>query len=151
MEAILKIKGLKSYYYSGQNVIPAVDGVDLDIYPGEIVGIVGESGCGKSTVVRSLMGLLDPVSSKREGGQAIYLGKDLFQMKEKELCRIRGKEISMIFQNPLSALDPVYTIGDQIVEIIRIHEKISKKEAYEKAVFLLKQVKIPSPEVRIQQ
>ena len=72
-------------------------------------------------------------------------------MKEKELCRIRGKEISMIFQNPLSALDPVYTIGDQIVEIIRIHEKISKKEAYEKAVFLLKQVKIPSPEVRIQQ
>ena len=85
MEAILKIKGLKSYYYSGQNVIPAVDGVDLDIYPGEIVGIVGESGCGKSTVVRSLMGLLDPVSSKREGGQAIYLGKDLFQMKEKEL------------------------------------------------------------------
>ena len=97
------------------------------------------------------MGLQDAVSCKREVGLAIYLGKDLFQMKEKELCRIRGKEISMIFQNPLSALDPVYTIGDQIVEIIRIHEKISKKEAYEKAVFLLKQVKIPSPEVRIQQ
>ena len=146
MEAILKIKGLKSYYYSGQNVIPAVDGVDLDIYPGEIVGIVGESGCGKSTVVRSLMGLLDPVSSKREGGQAIYLGKDLFQMKEKELCRIRGKEISMIFQNPLSALDPVYTIGDQIVEIIRIHEKISKKEAWAKGCEMLGRMNLASPD-----
>ena len=79
LEAILKIKGLKSYYYSGQNVIPAVDGVDLDIYPGEIVGIVGESGCGKSTVVRSLMGLLDPVSSKREADRPFIWGRICFR------------------------------------------------------------------------
>ena len=148
---LLKVENLSVEIGRQKDKVKPVRDVSFSLHKGEVLAIVGESGCGKSTVVRSLMGLLDPVSSKREGGQAIYLGKDLFQMKEKELCRIRGKEISMIFQNPLSALDPVYTIGDQIVEIIRIHEKISKKEAYEKAVFLLKQVKIPSPEVRIQQ
>ena len=151
MAYLLEVDDLHTFFKTKKGIVKAVNGVSYRVEPGKTLGIVGESGCGKSTVVRSLMGLLDPVSSKREGGQAIYLGKDLFQMKEKELCRIRGKEISMIFQSPLSALDPVYTIGDQIVEIIRIHEKISKKEAYEKAVFLLKQVKIPSPEVRIQQ
>ena len=148
---ILKITGLKNYYYSGENVVPAVDGVDLTIYPGEIVGIVGESGCGKSTVVRSLMGLLDPVSSRREAGQALFGEKNLFQMKEKEICKIRGKEISMIFQNPLSALDPVYTVGDQIMEILRIHEKLTKKEARERAIKLLEQVNIPSPRLRVDQ
>ena len=148
---ILQITNLKNYYYSGNRVVPAVDGVDLQIFPGEIVGIVGESGCGKSTVVRSIMGLLDPISSKREAGSAIYEGRDLFAMKEKELCKIRGREIAMIFQNPLSALDPVYTVGDQIEEVLKIHEKITRKEARKRAVSLLQQVNIPSPEIRMKQ
>lgn len=150
-EPVLKVHNLKSYYVSVDGAIPAVDGVDLTLYPGEIVGIVGESGCGKSTVVRALMGLMDPVTSHREAGTALFEGRDLFSLKEKELCRIRGKGISMIFQNPLSALDPVYTIGNQITEILKIHESITEKQAREKAVELLRQVNIPSPELRLNQ
>ncbi|ERI70091.1 putative oligopeptide ABC transporter, ATP-binding protein AppD [Clostridium sp. KLE 1755] len=148
---LLEIKGLKHYYDAGQRGVPAVDGVDLTLYPGEIVGIVGESGCGKSTVVRSLMGLIDSSSAKRIAGQAVFEGRDIFQMNEKELCKNRGKKIAMIFQNPLSALDPVYTVGDQIVEMILLHEAVSRAEAREKAMKLLSQVNIPSPEVRIDQ
>lgn len=148
---VLEVHNLKSYYQSRDGEVPAVDGVDLTLYPGEIVGIVGESGCGKSTVVRSLMGLMDPVTSRREAGTALFEDKDLFQLSEKELCKVRGKGISMIFQNPLSALDPVYTIGNQIVEILKIHERITDKEARERAIELLRQVNIPSPELRLNQ
>lgn len=150
-EPVLEVHNLKSYYASVNGAIPAVDGVDLTLYPGEIVGIVGESGCGKSTVVRALMGLMDPVTSHREAGTALFEGRDLFSLSEKELCKVRGKGISMIFQNPLSALDPVYTIGNQITEILKIHESITEKQAREKAVELLRQVNIPSPELRMNQ
>ena len=150
-EPVLEVHNLKSYYASVNGAIPAVDGVDLTLYPGEIVGIVGESGCGKSTVVRALMGLMDPVTSHREAGTALFEGRDLFSLSEKELCKVRGKGISMIFQNPLSALDPVYTIGNQITEILKIHESITDKQAREKAVELLRQVNIPSPELRMNQ
>ncbi len=148
---VLEVHNLKSYYQSRDGEVPAVDGVNLTLYPGEIVGIVGESGCGKSTVVRSLMGLMDPVTSRREAGTALFEDKDLFQLSEKELCKVRGKGISMIFQNPLSALDPVYTIGNQIIEILKIHERITDKEARERAIELLRQVNIPSPELRLNQ
>ena len=89
---VLEVHNLKSYYQSRDREVPAVDGVDLTLYPGEIVGIVGESGCGKSTVVRSLMGLMDPVTSRREAGTALFEDKDLFQLSEKELCKVRGRE-----------------------------------------------------------
>lgn len=148
---IFEMSDLKHYYYSKNKVLPAVDGVDLTLYKGEIVGIVGESGCGKSTVVRSLMGLMDPITSKRESGQALFEGQDLFKLKEKDLCKIRGKKIAMIFQNPLSALDPICTVGDQIIEMILQHEKMSRSAARERAIELLSQVNIPSPEVRIDQ
>lgn len=151
LEPLLTVRGLKTCYYSGGKAIPAVDGVDLTLNRGEIVGIVGESGCGKSTVVRSLMGLLDPVSSRREAGEAIFHGTDLFRIKPGELCRIRGKQIAMIFQNPLSALDPVYTVGDQIMEILLLHEHMNRRQAHARAVELLKEVNIPSPELRIDQ
>ena len=118
---------------------------------GEIVGIVGESGCGKSTVVRSLMGLVDSACAKRVSGEAIFEGDDLFKMSEKKICKIRGKKMAMIFQNPLSALNPVYTVGEQIMEMLLLHEPIKKKEARIKAIELLKQVNIPSPELRIDQ
>ena len=148
---VLEVHNLKSYYESRDGEVPAVDGVDLTLYPGEIVGIVGESGCGKSTVVRSLLGLMDPVTSRREAGTALFEDRDLFRLSEKELCKVRGKGISMIFQNPLSALDPVYTIGSQIMEILKIHESITDKEARERAIELLHQVNIPSPELRLNQ
>ena len=111
MEAILKIKGLKSYYYSGQNVIPAVDGVDLDIYPGEIVGIVGESGCGKSVTSQCLMRLNPEPPGFFEGGEILYKGKDVLKMNKKELRQFRGKEISYIFQDPMTSLNPTMRIG----------------------------------------
>ena len=150
--ALLSLQGLKSYYESRDgSEVAAVDGVDLELYPGEIVGIVGESGCGKSTVVRALMRLLDPSSVRIAGGKAVFCGKDLFGLSEREMCGIRGKDISMIFQDPLSALDPVYTIGDQIEEILKAHEHISKSEAKEKALELLREVNIPSPELRLNQ
>lgn len=148
---LLTVTGLKTYYYSGGRALPAVDGVDLELRPGEIVGIVGESGCGKSTVVRTLMGLLDPVAARREAGQAFFHGRDLFSLKERELCRVRGRQISMIFQNPLSALDPVYTVGDQIMEMILLHEKLPRRQARQRAVELLREVNIPSPELRVDQ
>ncbi len=148
---VLQIEGLKTYYYSKNSVTPAVDGVDLCVNKGEILGIVGESGCGKSTIMRTIMGLLDKHAAHREAGKAIFEGVDLFELSEKQMCNIRGKKISMIFQNPLSALDPVYTIGNQICEMIRAHEKISKANARQKAIQLLRQVHIPSPEIRVDQ
>lgn len=148
---LLSVEGLKTYYYSNGTPLPAVDGVSFSLRAGEIVGIVGESGCGKSTVVRTLMGLLDPVSSRREAGRADFEGQDLFSLDEKELCRIRGKRIAMIFQNPLSALDPVYTVGNQIIEMLLLHEKMTRKEARERAIELLREVNIPSPELRVDQ
>lgn len=148
---LLEIKNLKHYYDVGTRIVPAVDGVDLSLFKGEIVGIVGESGCGKSTVVRSLMGLVDSACAKRVSGEAIFEGDDLFKMSEKKICKIRGKKMAMIFQNPLSALDPVYTVGEQIMEMLLLHEPIKKKEARIKAIELLKQVNIPSPELRIDQ
>ena len=134
---LLEIKNLKHYYDVGTRIVPAVDGVDLSLFKGEIVGIVGESGCGKSTVVRSLMGLVDSTCAKRVSGEAIFEGDDLFKMSEKKICKIRGKKIAMIFQNPLSALDPVYTVGEQIMEMLLLHEPIKKKEARIKAIELL--------------
>ena len=149
MENILTIKNLKTYYYSKNRVVPAVDGVDLYLKKGEILGVVGESGCGKSTLARSIIGLLDKLYTRIEDGEIIFYDKDLLKLSNKELNKIRGKKISMIFQDPLTTLNPVYTIGDQISEILTIHENISKKEAFEKAVELLKLVGIPAAEMRL--
>ena len=149
--ALLSVRNLKTYYYTSGRALPAVDGVDFDLHPGEIIGIVGESGCGKSTVVRTLMGLLDPVFSRRESGTALFDGSDLFSLPAKQLCRVRGKRIAMIFQNPLSALDPVYTVGNQIMEMLLLHEKMTRSQARRRAIELLREVNIPSPELRVDQ
>ena len=148
---ILSVEGLKTYYYSNGTAAPAVDGVSFELHAGEIIGIVGESGCGKSTVVRTLMGLLDPISSRREAGTARLGDIDLFSLRPKELCRVRGKRIAMIFQNPLSALDPVYTVGNQIMEMLLLHERMTRQQARERAIELLREVNIPSPELRVDQ
>lgn len=149
-DIILQVKGLKTYYTGGGQIVPAVDGVDLEIREGEFLGIVGESGCGKSTVVRSIMGLIDPMYTEIAAGEVLYRGdKNLLKLSKKELYKIRGNDISMIFQNPLTSLNPVYTIGNQIAETIILHNKVTAQEARKKAIELLKLVGIPDPQERV--
>ena len=149
MNEVLQVKDLHTFYYSKKTIVPACDGVDFTLKKGEILGIVGESGCGKSTVVRSVVGLIDKSYTRIESGEVLLDGEDLLKKTPKEMCKVRGKRISMIFQNPLSALNPVYTVGNQICEILMVHENMTKKQARERAIELLKVVKIPSPEMRM--
>lgn len=149
MEDVLTVNNLKTYYYSNNKKVPAVDGVSFRLYKGEVLGIVGESGCGKSTVARSILHLLDKSYTKIEDGEILFHGSDLLKLNAKELNRVKGKKISMIFQNPQAALNPVYTVGDQIAEVLQLHENMSKKEVKERVIELLRLVGIPAPETRL--
>jgi len=149
MASIITVNKLRTYYYSKTKVVPAVDGVSFAMEKGEVLGIVGESGCGKSTVVRSMIGLLDKSYTRIEEGEVIFHGQDLLKLKDKELCKIRGQQITMIFQNPLSYLNPVYTVGDQIIEVILAHNNVTKNKARERAIKLLGVVQIPFPKMRL--
>lgn len=148
-EELLRVVDLKTYYYSKKGIIPAVDGVSFSLKKGEVMGIIGESGCGKSTVARSVVGLVDKTYTKIEGGQILYKDKDLLKLKMRELCKIRGNKISMIFQDPFVSLSPVYTVENQIYEVIKAHRKISKVEAKSIILDLMNKVGIPSPEIRM--
>lgn len=150
MDDILQVKNLKTYYYSKSRVVPAVDGISFSLKQGESIGIVGESGCGKSTVARTVINLLDHSYTRVEGGEVLFHGRDILRINTKEMNQIRGKKISMIFQNPLSTLNPVFTVGNQIGEVLALHNrKLNKKEIQEKSIELLKMVGIPSPETRV--
>lgn len=131
-----------------KGVVPAVDDVSITVPKGKIVGIVGESGCGKSMTAMSVMQLIRK-PGKIEGGQILFKGEDLLEKSEKEMEKIRGDRISMIFQEPMTSLNPVYTIGHQVTEAILIHEKIEKGEAEKRAVEILSAVGIPEPEKRM--
>ncbi|MFH2039448.1 MAG: ABC transporter ATP-binding protein [Chloroflexota bacterium] len=146
-EKLLEIKNLKTYFYTREGVARAVDGIDLNVRVGEIYGLVGESGCGKSVTSLSIVRLVNRPGKIVEG-EIIFQGHDLLKLTNSEMEKIRGDRISMIFQQSLPSLDPVYRVGDQIVEAIRIHCKLDKKEAWKKAVDLLKLVGIPDPEKR---
>ena len=148
-EPILQVKNLKTYYYSQKTTVAAVDGVDFSLEKGSVLGIVGESGCGKSTVARSLVGLLDHANSRTVAGSVIFDGRDVLQMDKEELRQIRGKRISMIFQDPFVSLNPVYTIKDQIYEVLKVHENLPKAQAEERVLELLRLVGIPHPELRL--
>lgn len=139
---LLDVQNLVTYYYTDEGVVKAVDGVDFKVYPGEIIGLVGESGCGKSVTSLSIMGLIES-PGKIVGGKIMFQGKNLLEQNESEMQNIRGAQISMIFQQPQSCLNPVFTIGSQIEEVFQIHGNITKKEAAGKAVELLKVVGIP--------
>jgi len=140
MTTLLEVKNLKTSFFKKKNEVKAVDGVDIVIKKGETVALVGESGSGKSITSLSIMGLVPSPGGKIVGGQILLEGKDLTTLSEKEMCRIRGNEISMIFQEPMTSLNPVLTIGEQITEVIIYHQKLSKKEAEQKAIELLKLV-----------
>jgi len=149
-ENILTVQDLRTYFYLQEGVIKAVDGVSFSLAPGQVLGLVGESGSGKSMTCRSILRLVPP-PGQIVGGKILYRGEDILARPENKLTSYRGKEVSMILQEPMTALNPVLSIGDQIIETILEHEEISKTEAQDRAVELLRLVGIPSPEQRLQE
>jgi peptide/nickel transport system ATP-binding protein/oligopeptide transport system ATP-binding protein len=147
-ERLLEVKDLKVQFATVDGTVKAVDGVSFELERGKVLGIVGESGSGKSVTAMTLMGLTRDVNSRFEG-EVIYKGKDLLHVSDAEMQQYRGAEMGMIFQDPMTSLNPVYRIGEQIVEAIRTHEKIDKRAAKNRAVELLRQVGIPNPESRV--
>lgn len=148
-EPLLKVRNLKTYFYTEEGVVPAVDGLDFNLMPDETLAIVGESGCGKSVTSLSILQIVATPPGKIIDGEIIFKGEDLLKKSEKEMRKIRGNHISMIFQEPLTSLNPVFTIGYQICDILHMHQGLDKKQAREKAIEMLKKVKIPSPEAVI--
>lgn len=148
-EKILEVKNLKTSFTTNRGKVTAVDGVSFCVHKGEILGIVGESGCGKSVTSQSIMRLYDEKRLADYEGEIIFDNKQLLQLKENEMEKIRGNEISMIFQDSLISLNPVFTVGDQIAEALKIHQGLKKEEAMEKAVEMLKLTGIPAPEQRV--
>lgn len=145
-EPILRIKDLKVSFQSGKKLLPAVNGISFDLKEGEILGIVGESGSGKSVTSLAAMGLIPAPPGKIEKGEIQFEGKDLTNISEKEWRKIRGNQISMIFQEPMTSLNPLFTIGNQLTEAIRLHTNLSKAEARVRSIELLKLVGIPRAE-----
>ena len=150
-EPLLKVINLHTYFFTDEGVAKAVDGVDLEIHKGETLGVVGESGCGKSVTALSILRLIPDPPGKIIDGQILFKGQDLLKLSNSEMRKIRGNEISMIFQEPMTSLNPVFTIGNQIAEAIQLHQGLSKKASLEKAVDMLKLVGIPSPERRVKE
>ncbi len=144
---LLDVRNLKTYFYCEDGVVRAVDGVDLCVYPGEIVGLVGESGCGKSVTSLSILRLISR-PGRIDAGEIWFNGIDLLTLSESEMRDIRGNSISMIFQQPQTSLDPIFTAGAQIAEVLQIHEHIEDKDSWSEVVKLLRLVGIPDPERR---
>jgi peptide/nickel transport system ATP-binding protein/oligopeptide transport system ATP-binding protein len=147
----LSVKNLRTYFRTYEGWVKAVDGVDFSIRRGETLGLVGESGCGKTVTAFSILRLIQQPPGQIVDGQILFDGVDLLKLNEKEIRNIRGNRISMIFQEPMTSLDPVYSIGDQILESIRLHKKLSKSEALDRVMDLLRKVRIPDPEKRIRE
>ncbi len=148
--SLLKIDNLHTSFFTYAGEVKAVRGVNLEVGEGEIVGIVGESGCGKSVTMMSMLGLI-PDNAKVVEGSAVFKGQDLTKVPDSELERIRGNEISMIFQDPMTSLNPVFTVGNQMTEHVMKHKKIKKEDAWKIAVEMLDKVGIPNPEQRMKQ
>jgi len=142
---ILEVKNLKTYFNTDDGIAHAVDDVSFKLNSGETLGIVGESGCGKSVTSLSIMRLIDEPQGFFAGGEILYKNQDILKMSNKELRMIRGNKISMIFQEPMTSLNPVFTIGNQIVEAIQLHQKLDYNKSREKAIELLELVGIPEP------
>src|SRR6516164_1642397 len=148
-EALLEIGGLKTHFACDDGMIQAVDDVDLRVESGETVCLVGESGCGKTVTALSVLKLIAMPPARIVQGQILWRGSDLVKVDVAGMSRLRGKEIAMVFQEPMTALNPVYTVGEQIAEAIRLHEGISNREAFDKTIEMLRLVHVPNPEKRI--
>lgn len=148
-DLLLQVKDLKTYFYTDDGIVKAVDGIDFTIKKGETLGMVGESGCGKSVSALSVLRLVQEPPGKIINGEIWFKGEDLLKKKPEQMRKIRGNDISMIFQEPMTSLNPVYTIGEQISEAIILHQKLNKGNALEKTVEMLKLVGIANPERRV--
>ena len=148
---LLEIENLSTFFHTEDNIVKSVRNVDLAIHKGETLALVGESGCGKSVTALSVMRLIPTPPGRFESGRILFKGQDLLQTSKAEMQNIRGNEISMIFQEPMTSLNPIFTIGNQIMEAIRLHQDKTESQARELALQVLRQVAIPSPESRIDQ
>ena len=137
---MLEVKKLRTSFFTNEGVVPVVDDISFSVYKGEVIGIVGESGCGKSVTSLSVMGLLPHPVGKITGGDIYLNGENLVELSEKQMRKIRGNDIAMIFQEPMTSLNPLFTIGNQLMEAILLHQKMTKKEAFRKSVEMLKLV-----------
>ncbi len=143
---LLQVKNLKTYFHSNSGLVKAVDDVSFEVYQGETLGIVGESGCGKSITCMSLAQLVECPPGRYEGGEILLDGQDMLKLSDSELRKIRGNKISYIFQEPMTSLNPVFKIGYQIEEVLMLHQGLSKEEARARAIEALDLVRIPNPE-----
>jgi oligopeptide/dipeptide ABC transporter ATP-binding protein len=148
---LLSVRDLRTYFYTSAGLARAVDGVSLDVGPGETVGVVGESGCGKSVTALSVLRLIQPPGRIEAGSRIEFEGRDLLALDERAMRQIRGNRVAMIFQEPMTALNPVFTVGDQIAEVVRVHARASRADAWARAVDMLAQMGIPSPAERARQ
>jgi peptide/nickel transport system ATP-binding protein len=146
---LLNVEELKTYFYTFEGIAKAVDDVSFHVDKGEVLGIVGESGCGKSVTAQTIMRLIPEPPGKIVQGNILFDDVDIVQLTMEQMRTIRGNRISMIFQEPMTSLNPVYTIGDQISEMFILHEKRSKRESWERSIEMLKKVQIPAPEKRV--
>jgi peptide/nickel transport system ATP-binding protein len=147
-DELLRIENLRTFFYGEAGVARAVDGVSFAVSAGETVGLVGESGCGKSVTALSVLRLVRPPGRIEAGSRIVFDGRDLVTIEERELRTVRGARIAMIFQEPMTALNPVFTVGEQIAEVVRIHSKTSRHDAWQRAVEMLQIVGIPAPAQR---
>src|ERR1043166_5812177 len=149
MAELLQIKNLRTSFFTPEGEVRAVDGVSFEIAEGKTLGLVGESGCGKSVTSLSIMRLIPNPPGQIVGGEILYRGRDLLKLNKEEMRKIRGNEISMIFQEPMTSLNPVFTVGNQIGEAIRLHQGLSKRETRAKTIEMLRLVKIADPASRV--
>ena len=150
-DPLLSLRDVRVTFRTADGMITPVDGVSFDIARGETLALVGESGCGKSLTALTILRLIEPPGRIEPGGQILFEGRDILTLGDKELRSIRGRQVAMIFQEPMTALNPVYCAGEQIAEVVRTHGDGSRKEAWDKAVAMLGAVGIPSPEIRANQ
>ncbi|HEU5297931.1 MAG TPA: ABC transporter ATP-binding protein, partial [bacterium] len=148
-ETLLSVHNLKTYFYTDEGVVKAVDGLTYELHRGETLGIVGESGCGKSVHALSVMRLIPTPPGKVVEGDILFQGTNLLKLPEEEMRKIRGNRIAMIFQEPMTSLNPVLTIGEQIAEAVMLHQGLSKRDAWDRAVEMLEKVKIPLARERV--
>jgi oligopeptide/dipeptide ABC transporter ATP-binding protein len=149
MADLLQVKNLQTSFFTPEGEVRAIDGVSFEIGEGKTLGLVGESGCGKSVTSLSIMRLIQSPPGKIVGGEIIYRGRDLLKLNNEAMRKIRGNEISMIFQEPMTSLNPVFTVGNQIGEAIKLHQGLGKRETRQKTIEMLRLVKIADPESRV--
>ncbi|MCG3223141.1 MAG: ABC transporter ATP-binding protein [Candidatus Heimdallarchaeota archaeon] len=148
-DILLEIKGLKTYFFTEEGVVKAIESIDILVHKSETLGLVGESGSGKSVTALSILGIVPDPPGKILEGEVIFHGQDLRKLSDADMRKIRGNQIAMIFQDPMTSLNPVFTVGDQISEAIILHQKVTKKEAREKSIKIMSLVGIPSADERV--